>query len=266
MTWVKLDDGFAEHPKVISLSDHAFRCYVEAVCWSARNLTDGQLASGVLNRIGQDAVEELAEAGLLDGSDQGWSIHDYLVYNPTHEDVLAEREEKHEAKVRAGKAGAAARWHADSRTDSRTDSSDDGSAIAEPMANAWQNDGPVPVPQPVPTTPTRTKTKELSPDSRDSFFEEFWQVYPRREGKLAAHKAFKAVPPMTDFLAVIEGARRFRDDPNREAEFTPHPATWLNQGRWDDDPLPARTNGHKPRRDRAQEIAQQAAELAKEGL
>jgi hypothetical protein len=37
---------------------------------------------------------------------------------------------------------------------------------------------------------------------------------------------------------------RYRNDPNREPEFTAHPATWLNAGRWDDDPLPPRrTNG-----------------------
>lgn len=71
-------------------------------------------------------------------------------------------------------------------------------------------------------------------------FEEFWQVYPRREGKQAAVKAFGKARQSASTEIIVQGAIRFRDDPNRQPEFTPHPTTWLNQGRWDDDPLPAR--------------------------
>jgi hypothetical protein len=39
---------------------------------------------------------------------------------------------------------------------------------------------------------------------------------------------------------VLAAAERFAADPNRDPDYTPHPATWLNQDRWDDDPLPAR--------------------------
>lgn len=75
--------------------------------------------------------------------------------------------------------------------------------------------------------------------ARDGFAE-FWQIYPRREGKQAAAKAFDKATRSVAPEVVIAGAARFRDDPNRVDEFTPHPSTWLNQGRWDDDPLPAR--------------------------
>lgn len=39
---------------------------------------------------------------------------------------------------------------------------------------------------------------------------------------------------------IIEGAKRFASDPNRQAEFTAHASTWLNQERWTDAPLPSR--------------------------
>jgi hypothetical protein len=40
---------------------------------------------------------------------------------------------------------------------------------------------------------------------------------------------------------VIEGARRFGNDPNLpDEQFIPHPSTWLNQDRWIDGPLPLR--------------------------
>lgn len=74
-------------------------------------------------------------------------------------------------------------------------------------------------------------------------WDEFWQVYPRRGGRRAAHEAFyKAIVRAKSVRAVVDGARRFASDPNLPPrEFVPHPATWLNQDRWEDDPLPPRT-------------------------
>jgi hypothetical protein len=42
---------------------------------------------------------------------------------------------------------------------------------------------------------------------------------------------------------VIDGARRYRNDPNRTPQYTAHASTWLNDGRWDDDALPPRGAG-----------------------
>lgn len=82
----------------------------------------------------------------------------------------------------------------------------------------------------------------------DLFFDAFWQAYPRRAEKEAARKAWpKAVAAACgNVQLIIDGAQRYRDDKNREAEFTKHPATWLNRGCWEDDPLPprAKVNGH----------------------
>lgn len=86
--------------------------------------------------------------------------------------------------------------------------------------------------------------KDSPPASRrgiDALFDEFWSVYPRREAKSAAKVKFAAaVKRGVSFDVILIGAKRYRDDPNREPQYTAHPATWLNQGRWDDDPLPPR--------------------------
>jgi len=74
----------------------------------------------------------------------------------------------------------------------------------------------------------------------DLSFDEFWSIYPRRSGKIKAKDAFRKASKECDPRTIIAGARAFADDPNRQEEFTPHPATWLNQGRWEDDPLPER--------------------------
>jgi hypothetical protein len=69
----------------------------------------------------------------------------------------------------------------------------------------------------------------------------FWQVYPRRVGKKAAYGAWKQAICETDAGLIIAAAERYAHDPNREDQFTAHPQTWLRQGRWDDEPLPAKT-------------------------
>lgn len=79
-------------------------------------------------------------------------------------------------------------------------------------------------------------------------FEEWWTVYPLKRGKDAARRSYKTalgkVRKATkggDAAAILlAGAERYRDDPNREDAFTMRPTTWLNQGCWDDEPLPAR--------------------------
>lgn len=71
-------------------------------------------------------------------------------------------------------------------------------------------------------------------------FDEFWRVYPRRENKGRARTAFKNALKKTTATEIIEGAARYRDDPNREQQFTAHAASWLNGERWTDDPLPRR--------------------------
>jgi len=76
-------------------------------------------------------------------------------------------------------------------------------------------------------------------DARPTF-DDFWTVYPRRTEKKAALEAWDKAIKTADPEAVVAGAARYRDDPNRDPTYTVYPATWLNRGRWDDDPHPPR--------------------------
>lgn len=76
----------------------------------------------------------------------------------------------------------------------------------------------------------------------DGHWEQFWRSYPRRTAKGAAKKAWDAAVEKENPAVIIEAAKRYADDPNRDPAFTPHPATWLNQERWGDDPLPTRAS------------------------
>jgi len=90
-------------------------------------------------------------------------------------------------------------------------------------------------------------------------FESFYKVYPRHVGRQAAEKAFAKALRVAPAERIVAGAKRFAADPNlppkEDARFIPHPSTWLNEGRWDDDPLPPRGGG------RGQEKQQQAIDL-----
>jgi hypothetical protein len=66
-------------------------------------------------------------------------------------------------------------------------------------------------------------------------FDEFWTTYPRRVGKLAALKAYKRALKMTTPDRIFSSARKYAADrAGQDAQFTKHPATWLNAGCWED--------------------------------
>lgn len=85
-----------------------------------------------------------------------------------------------------------------------------------------------------PTSPPRDKHRRLRTD--DPHFEAFWQAYPRKAGKEAARKAWAFAMGVTTPERVEAAVRAYKwpEDPR----FIPHPSTWLNQGRWDDEPTP----------------------------
>jgi hypothetical protein len=82
--------------------------------------------------------------------------------------------------------------------------------------------------------------KENHKETIGQIFDEFWQVYPLKQGKGLAKRSFEKALTVAHPNVIIEGARRYRDDPNRSPSFTKHPSTWLNAESWDDDPLPVR--------------------------
>ena len=73
--------------------------------------------------------------------------------------------------------------------------------------------------------------------STDDGFATFWHAYPKKVGKWAAEKAWsKLKPDLTAVLQSIERARATEQWRKDGGQFIPHPATWLNQRRWEDEP------------------------------
>lgn len=68
-------------------------------------------------------------------------------------------------------------------------------------------------------------------------FETFWKSYPRKVGKDAALKAWnKKKPNIDEVLKALEWQTQSAQWLKDGGQFIPHPATYLNQGRWQDEP------------------------------
>ena len=71
--------------------------------------------------------------------------------------------------------------------------------------------------------------------ARGAEFEKFWTAYPRKEGKQKARAAFEKVAvPLETLLEAIERQKSSAQWTKDEGQFIPHPATWLNGKRWED--------------------------------
>ena len=87
-------------------------------------------------------------------------------------------------------------------------------------------------------TRVRADGVENAKPVENSAFERFWSVYPKKVGKAAALKAFAKVKVPTDRLVDALEKQTKSDQWRRDnGRFIPNPATWLNQGRWDDEPI-----------------------------
>jgi hypothetical protein len=78
----------------------------------------------------------------------------------------------------------------------------------------------------------------ISPKVGDSSFEEFWKIYPRKIGKKAAFKAWKKANingQLPQVLSAVEKQKTTEQWKKENGQYIPHPATWLNQGRWEDE-------------------------------
>lgn len=185
MSWVRIDDGFEDHPKVDPLSDAAHRLWLRAACWCKKPTNEhtlGFVPRGMLRVIARNSApmaqleklaQELVDAkgdgmfdtGLWEVVEGGWRFHDWATYQPENDE-----ERIKERRSAAGRKGAAARWGAKSGANAEPSNTAHGKhhgtahdtasfANGKPMAK----NAPVPVPDPKPEDQT-TSQPEARPD------------------------------------------------------------------------------------------------------
>lgn len=111
MPWLSIDDRFHANPKILSAGNAAVGLYIRCASYCADQLTDGFIPEhvarlyGTKREIGALLASHPPYGPLWVTTEGGYSIPDYLDYNPTRDEVTADRASKHEAKVAAGRAG-----------------------------------------------------------------------------------------------------------------------------------------------------------------
>jgi len=70
----------------------------------------------------------------------------------------------------------------------------------------------------------------------DENFELFWKEYPKKVGKEAARKSWNSnKPPIDLVLDSLIWQKRTTQWNKSDGQYIPNPATWINQGRWQDE-------------------------------
>jgi hypothetical protein len=175
MTWVKLDDNFADHPAIAPLSDAAFRLHVAALCYCARYLTDGLVPEAFVDSRRRKAAAELVSRGRWRTEVDGWRIHDYLDYQESREKVEARREK---VKQRVSKHR---------------------NGVTNDVGNAIGNHAPVPS-RPVSTYISSPSGRDRRPEPKPS------ESYAAQEAKRRA--ALEAEPSRDEAEAAFAGGLR----------------------------------------------------------
>ncbi len=166
MTWVRLDDQFSDHPKIVTVGPLAAWLYVCGLCYCGRYLTDGFIPANQVHRLADiDGITPLVTALVTNRlwsqveGEGGYMVHDYLKYNPSREEVEAERAEN---------ARRQAEWRDKHGKQARNGVTN---AVSNPVSNTRPVPDPDPHPQPHPDpqpepraiTPTIVNTHSEKP-------------------------------------------------------------------------------------------------------
>ncbi len=176
MSWIRLDDQFADHPKIVAAGPLAGWLHVKAMLYCGRYLTDGHIpkaiipsmvdwetwgvstlvASGTFSDSHEkpsnlELAEQLVRAGAWVRTDTGFQVHDYLDYQPSRAQVLAERKATKERVERYrnkdGKFGNGV-----------------GNGDCNGVTNAFVTTAPYTSPSPSPKKDPEQKKKEIAAD------------------------------------------------------------------------------------------------------
>src|SRR5699024_2218439 len=90
--FARLDLDYADHPKIIGLSDSAFRAHIEMILYARKYLTDGIIPKRFAKQFASESLSELLTNDPdspslveLDGGD--YMLHGYSNMNETAEEV-----------------------------------------------------------------------------------------------------------------------------------------------------------------------------------
>lgn len=257
MAWIESHQEVGRHPKtkklarLLGVSLPAAVGHLHYLWWwaldfaqdgllnkyDAGDIKDAMLWDGDENKL----VDALITSGYIDDTEEGLQLHDWGEYAGK----LLERRAKDRERKRAA-AEAAGVPQSFRRSSKGIDTENEGS----PSASFVTNQPTVPNQPNITnsTEPNRTEPHQPSADAgasdlQERRFTEFWQLYPKKVGKAACLKAWKKIRPDSELFEKIISSLSWQKDTDQwkkeGGRFIPNPLTWLNQGRWGDEPTEA---------------------------
>lgn len=98
-------------------------------------------------------------------------------------------------------------------------------------------DGPLPPNRMIETGNRNSNRNNTVLSSADNLFDMFWSAYPRKTNKGFAKKVFqklKVDKALLDKMVLAIGQQK-KSDQWKNPQYIPHPSTWLNGERWEDE-------------------------------
>lgn len=251
MAWAKIDQSLIGHRKTLRLARMMQVSVHEAVgilcclwLWGIDNADPSGLLAGVEAADLADALrihdaEQLAEAlitsGYLDKTEEGYVIHNWPEYGGAlQRNRENDRIRKRESRSREAEAKESSTGNKDVRRMSSGRDED-----VQRMSGAREEKSRV------------EKSNNISPYNppnggarasiKNDFvgFEEFWSLWPKKQGKQDAEKAWNKIKPDASLFdtirTAIEQQKHSQQWTKDSGQYIPLPATWLNAKRWEDE-------------------------------
>lgn len=176
-------------------------------------------------------LQELINAGVPSALDHGILFSRRMVRDEGIRQVRS-RAGSEGGKAKAAKSGKTSGEHA-----SKT--------LANDVANSWQNSG----------SGSGSEYEQENDAQEDggaggrNGFESFWEAYPRhrRVKKVQAQRSWDKIAPDLDLqcliLDALERYKRTEQWLKEDGKYVPHPTSWLNARRWEDEIVPDSPQG-----------------------
>ena len=225
MAWIKLHGEIWDSWKImrlcsaLNISDAqavghlvSLWCFTERMAWRDGDLTKwGEVGVAKAARWTGDTaalVAALREASLLDQEEL--VVHEWTEHQAG---MIRDREKRNPGKTPEKPRKNPAKTPAESLENPRLDKSREDKRRVE-------------------------ESREKKESLYSPAFTSFWQAYPNKTGKGDAWKAWqKANPDPDTCLKALEWQKLQPQWTKDSGRFIPHPSTWLNQKRWEDEPV-----------------------------
>jgi hypothetical protein len=162
VSWVRIDDKAWSHPKFASLPAGAVRLWMFALCWCNQQESDGFVPRSMLRvlRGTSSDASALVASCLWVESEDGWRFHDYLQYQPSRDQLSAQRNSTKERVTR---------FRERSRNAVTPPTTPTGNAVTNALVT-------LPPTQPNPTRPEEEKREAVKPPPRPKLIR--WRKVP----------------------------------------------------------------------------------------